>query len=186
MTPTNLEWLKPGRHTDPEDTVKVLGIDPGTKVVGYGVVEPGRALHPRLLECGVLHTDPNHTLSTRLKTIHEGITELIGRHRPDVVAVEGIFFSRNARTTMVLGHARGVILLCAEQSGIAIAEYSPAVVKKTVVGRGGAMKNQVGYMVQQLLRLQEPPEPADAADGVAIALTHLLLLQPSPGAGATI
>ncbi|MGH7657711.1 MAG: crossover junction endodeoxyribonuclease RuvC [Gemmatimonadales bacterium] len=165
--------------------MKVLGIDPGTQVIGYGVVEPTRTRIPRLLECGVLRTDPDVALGARLKTIHDGITELIERHRPDVVAVEGIFYARNARTTMVLGHARGVILLCAEQAGVTIAEYSPATVKKTVVGRGGAMKNQIGYMVQQLLRLQQPPEPADAADGVAIALTHVLRLAPLPRAGVT-
>lgn len=162
--------------------MKVLGIDPGTHVIGYGVLEPTRTRTPRLLECGVLRTDGTAPLANRLKTIHDGISELLARHRPDVMAVEGIFYARNARTTMVLGHARGVILLCAEQAGVTVAEYSPAIVKKTVVGRGAAVKDQVGYMVQQLLRLQHPPEPADAADGVAIALTHLLRLMPRAGA----
>ena len=97
------------------------------------------------------------------------------------MAVEGIFYGRNVRTTVALGHARGVILLTAVSAGLEIAEYPPAVVKKTVVGRGGALKPQVGYMVQQLLHLKEPPRPADAADGVALALTHILLAgRPAP------
>jgi crossover junction endodeoxyribonuclease RuvC len=158
--------------------MKVLGIDPGTSVIGYGVVEDQRAT-PRLLECGVIRAGARDPLSARLRTISEGVTELIARHRPDVLAIEGIFYSRNVRTTMVLGHARGVILLSAEIAGVAIAEYPPAVVKKTVVGKGAAMKAQVGYMCMQLLRLKSPPEPADAADGVALALTHLLRSRPS-------
>jgi crossover junction endodeoxyribonuclease RuvC len=156
--------------------MKVLGIDPGTAVVGYGVVEDGRTA-PRLLECGVIRTGARESLASRLRTISDGVTELIARHQPDVVSIEGIFYSRsvkNVRTTMVLGHARGVILLSAETAGIPIAEYPPAMVKKTVVGRGAAVKAQVGYMCAQLLRLKTPPTPADAADGVALALTHLL------------
>jgi crossover junction endodeoxyribonuclease RuvC len=156
--------------------MKVLGIDPGTAVVGYGVVEDGRPT-PRLVECGVIRTGAREPLASRLRIISDAVTELIVRHQPDVLSLEGIFYSRsvkNVRTTMVLGHARGVILLSAETAGIAIAEYPPAVVKKTVVGRGAAMKPQVGYMCAQLLRLKSPPAPADAADGVALALTHLI------------
>src|SRR6185436_10542039 len=91
------------------------------------------------------------------------------------VAVESAFFGKNVRTTVVLSHARGVILLAAEQAGVSIAEYSPAQVKKTIVGRGAALKPQVGYMVSQLLRLRSAPAPADAADGVAVALAHLII-----------
>ena len=156
--------------------MKVLGIDPGTAVVGYGVVEDGRNT-PRLVECGVIRTGTRESLSARLRIISDGVSELIARHQPDVLSIEGIFYSRsvkNVRTTIVLGHARGVILLSAATAGIPIAEYPPAVVKKTVVGRGAAMKAQVGYMCAQLLRLKAPPTPSDAADGVALALTHLL------------
>lgn len=154
--------------------MRVLGIDPGTATIGYGVVDEGRP-GPRLIECGVLRTLAGSPLSQRLHIIYDGINELIARHHPDILAIEGIFYAKNARTTMVLGHARGVILLSAETAGVAIAEYPPAVVKKTVVGRGGAMKPQVGYMCAQLLRLKTAPAPADAADGVALALTHILL-----------
>jgi crossover junction endodeoxyribonuclease RuvC len=155
--------------------MRVLGIDPGTAVLGYGVVESQAGQSARLVECGILQTKARDPLPSRLRVIYDGITALIARHRPDAVAVEGVFYAKNARTTVVMSHARGVILLAAEEAGLPIGEYSPAMVKKAVVGRGAAMKPQVGYMVAQLLRLKTAPSPADAADGVAIALTHLLL-----------
>jgi crossover junction endodeoxyribonuclease RuvC len=155
--------------------VRVLGIDPGTAVMGYGVVETGPSRQPRLVECGTLTTAARDALPSRLRVIHDGTTALVARHRPDAVAVESAFYGKNVRTTVVLSHARGVILLAAEEAGVAIAEYSPALVKKTIVGRGGALKPQVGYMVAQLLRLKAAPAPSDAADGVAVALTHLLI-----------
>jgi crossover junction endodeoxyribonuclease RuvC len=155
--------------------VKVLGIDPGTAILGFGVVETGAGRHPRLLECGTLTTLPRDPLPTRLRVIHEGTTALLDRHQPDAVAVESAFYGKNVRTTVVLSHARGVILLAAEQRGLPVAEYSPAQIKKTIVGRGAALKSQVGYMVAQLLRLRAAPEPADAADGVAVALAHLIV-----------
>jgi crossover junction endodeoxyribonuclease RuvC len=153
----------------------VLGIDPGTAVLGFGVVETGAGRQPRLLECGTLTSPAREPLPLRLRVIHEGITALLLRHRPDAVAVESAFYGKNVRTTVVLSHARGVVLLAAEQQGVVVAEYSPAQVKKTIVGRGGALKSQVGYMVAQLLRLKSAPEPADAADGVAVALSHLIV-----------
>ena len=155
--------------------MKVLGIDPGTAVLGYGVVESGTGTHPRLLECGTLTTAARDSLPARLRVIHDGTAALLARHAPDAMAVESAFYAKNVRTTVVLSHARGVILLAAEQAGVAIAEYSPAQVKKAVVGRGAALKSQVAYMVAQLLRLRTPPTPADAADGVAVALTHVLI-----------
>lgn len=155
--------------------MKVLGIDPGTAVLGYGVVESGSGRQPRLLECGTLTTTPRDALPARLRVIHDGIAALLARHTPDVVAVESAFYGRNVRTAVVLSHARGVILLAAEMAGVAITEYSPALIKKTIVGRGAALKPQVGYMVAQLLRLKAAPAPHDAADGVAVALTHLML-----------
>jgi crossover junction endodeoxyribonuclease RuvC len=159
--------------------VKVLGIDPGTAVLGYGVVESG-AGHPRLLECGTLTTGARDPLPTRLRILHDGVAALLARHTPDALAVESAFYGKNVRTTIVLSHARGVILLAAEMAGVGIAEYSPAAIKKTIVGRGGALKPQVGYMVAQLLRLKASPAPADAADGVAVALTHLIVSSRAP------
>ncbi len=161
--------------------MKVLGIDPGTAVLGYGVVESAAGQPARLLECGILETKARDPLPSRLRAIHDGILALLARHRPDAMAVESVFYARNARTTMVMSHGRGVVLLAGEEAGVPISEYTPAMVKKAVVGRGGALKPQVGYMVAQLLRLRSAPEPADAADGVAIALTHLLLARSRAG-----
>jgi crossover junction endodeoxyribonuclease RuvC len=155
--------------------MKVLGIDPGTAVLGFGVVESVAGRPARLVECGILATKARDPLPSRLRVIHDGITALLARHRPDVMAVESVFFARNARATMVMSHGRGVILLAAEEAAVPVTEYTPAMVKKTVVGRGAALKPQVAYMVAQLLRLARAPEPADAADGVALALTHLLV-----------
>lgn len=113
-------------------------------------------------------------LSVRLHEIHAEVALLIARHRPDCVAVEDVFYARNVRTTLVLGHARGVVLLCGAKAGLEICEYTPAEIKKAVCGRGAATKEQVQFMVAQLLRLRAAPHPADAADGVATALAHLM------------
>jgi len=163
--------------------VIVLGIDPGTAVTGYGVVVGAgesplfanqATAAPRLIECGVIRTPARAPLAQRLKDIFDGVSELIARHHPDALAVEDVFFARNVRTTVVLGHARGVVLLAGERAGIAVHEYAPALIKKTVVGRGAATKEQVQFMVARLLRLKSPPQPADAADGVACALTCVM------------
>jgi crossover junction endodeoxyribonuclease RuvC len=154
--------------------VIVLGIDPGTAVTGYGVVFGDRMTQSRLIECGVIRTKATEALAVRLAEIHAGVAELIERHRPDALAIEDVFYARNVRTTIVLGHARGVILLAAQNARLEIAEYPPAEIKKAVVGTGAATKQQVQFMVGRLLRLKHPPQPADAADGVAAALAHLM------------
>ena len=154
--------------------MRVLGIDPGTAVTGYGVVEPANGRPGRLVECGIIRTDSREKMWQRLDSLFEGVTTLIERHRPDALAVESIFFGKNVRTTVVLGQARGVILLAGARAGLHIAEFPPAQVKQSIVGAGGAVKSQVGFMVQQLLRLAAPPAPSDAADGVAVALTYLI------------
>src|ERR671930_1945073 len=107
----------------------VLGIDPGTASTGYGVVRSDRPGLVTLVECGVIRTRPRDPLPARLGEIFDGVTELITRHRPDALSVEDVFYSRNVRTTVVLGHARGVVLLAAEQAGIEIAEYTPTEIK---------------------------------------------------------
>ena len=161
--------------------MRVLGVDPGTATLGYGVVEAEPRGVARLVECGILRTRPADPFPARLKLIHDGIRDLIERHRPDCVAVEDAFYAKNVRTTIALSQARGVILLAAEEAGVEIAEYEPRLVKKAVVGTGAALKPQVAYMVAQILRLRTPPEPADAADGVAVALTHVLRATGRPG-----
>jgi crossover junction endodeoxyribonuclease RuvC len=168
----------------------VLGIDPGTAVTGFGVVSdatdaPGvvpagaarvmvGAGRMRLVACGVVRTRSRDPLPSRLREIHTGVVGLIARYRPDVLAVEDVFYSRNVRTTLALGHARGVVLLAGAEAGLLVREFPPAEIKKAVVGRGAATKEQVQFMLGRLLRLRTAPHPADAADGVAAAVTCLL------------
>jgi len=152
--------------------VIVLGIDPGTATTGYGVVARAGDGAVSLLECGIVRTEPATPLAIRLRAIFEGVVEVLERTRPDVVAVESAFYAKNARTALVLGHARGAILLAATLRDLPVAEYAPAEVKSAVAGTGRATKEQVQFMVKQLLRLKDVPRPADAADAVAVALTH--------------
>jgi len=153
----------------------VVGIDPGATATGYGVVarESDGAL--ALLECGVFRTTANAPLHGRIREIFEGVDQVLERHSPDVVSVEAVFQGKNARSALVLGHARGAVLVAASLRDLRIAEYAPREIKKAVVGNGNATKDQVGYMVQERLRLKSPPTPADAADGVAAALCYLTL-----------
>jgi crossover junction endodeoxyribonuclease RuvC len=148
-----------------------LGLDPGTAVTGYGVVQSDG---PSLVECGVIRTNPRDALPQRLNDIYEGIRDLIDRHTPSALAVEDIFYARYVRATIVLGHARGVILLAGAQAGIPVHEYPPREIKKAVTGAGGATKEQVQYMMMRMLRLKTAPKPTDASDGVAAALTYCL------------
>ena len=154
--------------------VRVLGVDPGTVVTGYGVVDGGDRGSACLVECGVIRPPRGAALPNRLADVYDGVRDLIDRHHPAILALESVFLRSNVRSTLVLGQAHGVVLLAAAQADLPIVRYAPAMVKKTVVGTGRAAKGQVGYMVAQLLRLAAPPSPADAADGVAVALTHLL------------
>jgi len=164
--------LRPARVEAPPSVI--LGIDPGTAVTGYGVVRKDARNSLTLVECGVIRTKPRDALAQRLREIHEGISELMRRHQPTVLSIEDIFYARNVRTTVVLGHARGVILLAGAQAGLEIHEYPPAEIKKAVAGTGAATKVQVQFMVARLLRLKSAPQPSDAADGVAAALAFAL------------
>jgi crossover junction endodeoxyribonuclease RuvC len=153
--------------------LKVLGVDPGTAATGYGVVVRKEGGAVSLVECGVIRTSADAELPARLREIHAGLSDVLERHRPDAVAVEGVFYGKNVRTTVLLGHARGVILLAAAERDLEVADYSPAEVKNAIVGTGRGTKEQVQFMVKQLLRLREAPKPSDAADGVAVALCHI-------------
>lgn len=150
----------------------VLGVDPGAAATGYGVVARTGDGALLLLECGVVRTQAHSPLPLRLMQIYEGLGEVFARHEVDEVAAEGVFYAKNARTTVILGHARGAALLAATLRGVPVFEYSPAEVKNSITGTGRATKEQVQFMVQRLLRLRTPPAPADAADGVAVALCH--------------
>jgi crossover junction endodeoxyribonuclease RuvC len=156
-------------------SVTVLGIDPGTAVTGYGVIRKEGRNPLTLVECGVIRTRPRDDLAKRLAEIHDGVVELIRRHQPSVLSIEDIFYARNVRTTVVLGHARGVILLAGVHAGLEIHEFPPAEIKKAVAGTGAATKLQIQFMVTRLLRLKSAPQPSDAADGVAAALAYALM-----------
>jgi crossover junction endodeoxyribonuclease RuvC len=147
----------------------VLGVDPGSLRTGYGVVETdGR--HHRLLEMGVLAPGPRLALPDKLRHIHDGVTALVGRLRPDVLAVEDVFHAANTRTALVLGHVRGVVLLAGSSAGLQVHEYPPATVKQQITGFGRADKGQVAYMVTRMLSLTADVEPGDATDALATAL----------------
>jgi crossover junction endodeoxyribonuclease RuvC len=162
----------------------VLGIDPGTAVTGFGVVRTDGPARLTLVECGVIRTSPSAPLPDRLREIHEGIAALLDRHAPHIMAVESVFYARNVRTTITLGHTRGVILLAAALRNVEICEYPPAEIKKAVVGTGQATKAQVQFMTARLLRLAHAPQPADAADGVACAITACIASQLGPRVAA--
>jgi crossover junction endodeoxyribonuclease RuvC len=154
--------------------VIILGIDPGTASTGYGVVKGDGLGLVSLVECGVIRTKARDPLPSRLHEIYDGVTELLARHKPDRLSVEDVFYAKNVRTTVVLGHARGVVLLAGQQAGVEIHEIPPAEIKKAVVGTGAATKEQVQFMLMRLLKLKSVPQPSDAADGVAAALACLM------------
>lgn len=153
----------------------VVGIDPGTTATGYGVITRDEGGRLALLECGVFRTTSKAPLPQRIREIFEGIDRVLADHAPDIVSVEAVFQGKNARSALVLGHARGAILVAASLRDLEIVEYAPREIKKAVVGNGNASKEQVGYMCQERLRLKSPPSPSDAADGVAAALCHVTL-----------
>jgi crossover junction endodeoxyribonuclease RuvC len=161
--------------------VRIFGIDPGSERTGYGCVDTDGRRH-RLLGCGTISAPAHSAFPDRLHAIHAGLVTLLAEHRPDCVAIENIFHARNVRSALKLGHARGVALLAASAAGIAIVEYTPAEIKRAVVGFGRAEKHQVGQMVKLLLGLEAAPAPHDAADAVAVAICHI---HSSQGAVAT-
>ncbi|HEY4376559.1 MAG TPA: crossover junction endodeoxyribonuclease RuvC [Acidimicrobiales bacterium] len=150
----------------------VLGIDPGLSRCGYGAVE-GHPSGPRAMAIGVLRTDPSWPLPQRLADLQRDLRALIAELRPQVVAVERVFFQVNVRTAMSVGQASGLAMAEAVNAGCDVAQYSPNEVKLAVAGDGAADKGQVQVMVQRLLGLAAPPKPADAADAAALALCHL-------------
>jgi crossover junction endodeoxyribonuclease RuvC len=152
--------------------VKILGIDPGSDRTGYGCIETDGRRH-RLVVFGSISPPARSSFPDRLLTIHAGLAALLAEHRPDCVAIENIFHAKNVRSALKLGHARGVALLAASQAGMTVAEYSPAEIKRAVVGFGRAEKHQVGQMMKLLLGLDVVPAPHDAADALAVAICHV-------------
>lgn len=150
----------------------VLGIDPGTARTGYGLVREDEA-GLVLVACGVIATPPDQPLPERLQTIYRDLSDIVRAHQPEAAAVEELFFSRNARTALSVGHARGVVLLALANAGMPVHEYKPLQVKQAITGYGSADKKQVQEMVRMLLRLDRVPQPDDAADAVAVAVCHI-------------
>lgn len=147
----------------------ILGIDPGMARCGFGIVEKkGNAV--KYLSAGVIESLSSYTQSKRLEIIYNGIKKIIKRYKPDIIAIESLFFSKNAKTALRVGEARGVILLAAQLQKIKIMEFTPLQVKISITGYGFAEKHQVQKMVKMLLGLKEIPKPDDAADAIAIAI----------------
>jgi crossover junction endodeoxyribonuclease RuvC len=149
----------------------ILGIDPGTAITGYGLIE---AIGNRcsLLDYGCIRTSSDQLVQKRLEKLYRGMMQLLEEGKPQQVAVEKLFFNRNITTAIPVGQARGVLLLACAQKELAVAEYTPLQVKQTIVGYGRAEKQQIQFMVARLLQMKTPPKSDDAADALAIALTH--------------
>ena len=151
--------------------MRVLGIDPGSETLGWGVVD-GSGSKYALVGFGTVKSKPKQQFSKRLLNIYNAVSEIMAEHSPDVLSVEDTFYAVNAQVALKLGQVRGTMLLLAEQRGIEIAEYAPRLVKQTVVGYGNAEKHQVQEMVKILLKMNAVPTPHDAADALAIAICH--------------
>jgi crossover junction endodeoxyribonuclease RuvC len=151
--------------------MRVLGIDPGSETLGWGVVE-GTGPRYSLIDFGTVKSSPKQAFSKRLLKVYDGVSEVVDKFAPDVLAVEDTFYAVNVGVALKLGQVRGAMLLLAEQRGLEIAEYSPRLIKQTVVGYGAAEKHQVQEMVRVLLRMKTVPTPHDAADALAIAICH--------------
>lgn len=151
--------------------MRILGIDPGYGITGFGLIESERG-NNRLIQCGAITTPPNTDFSWRLEVIYNDMVELLRMSSPDVVAMEELFFGQNVTTGINVAQSRGVLLLAIQQAGLKVYSYKPMQVKLSLVGYGNATKHQMMDMTRRLLRLKEMPKPDDAADAIAIALCH--------------
>jgi crossover junction endodeoxyribonuclease RuvC len=158
--------------------VKIFGIDPGSDRTGYGCIETDGSRH-RIIVAGAIKTPALATFAQKLLAIHTGLEVLLDECRPDCVAIENLFHASNARSALKLGHARGVAMLAAIEAGLAVAEYTPAEIKRAVVGYGRADKHQVQQMVKLILGLAAVPSPHDAADALAVAICHVNSIPPA-------
>lgn len=158
-------------------TMKILGIDPGIGRMGWGIIEKVHGSQFIVHGYGCVETQPNSDIPGRLYAIHDEVSRIIDEYKPDALAIEDLFFAKNAKTAFSVGQARGVILLAASQKNLDIAVYTPLQVKSAVTGYGKAEKKQVGQMVKLLLHLKEIPKPDDTADALAIAITHGVTLK---------
>jgi crossover junction endodeoxyribonuclease RuvC len=154
--------------------MRILGIDPGLAILGWGIIDVTNEARDKLspVEYGVITTSPKQTLPERLLCVYNGVARLIDEHKPDAVAFEELFFNRNVTTAFTVGAARGVVIVAAAGAISDLYEYTPLQIKQAVTGNGRCDKHQVQFMVRALLRLREIPKPDDAADALAVAITH--------------
>lgn len=154
--------------------MRIIGIDPGTGIMGFGVIEKGKKIV--LVDAGIIRTQPHQPLDERLVEIYTSLQEIITETKPSVMVIEKLFFSRNVTTAMSVAHARGVAMLAGKQAGLKIIEYTPMQIKQAITGYGGADKKQVQEMVRIQLGLKDAPQPDDCADAIAAALMYGNLL----------
>ena len=157
--------------------MRIFGVDPGSAHTGYGCIETDASRH-RIVTCGALSPPARASFPEKLRSIHDDLARLLRECEPDAVAIEDLFYSRNVRSALKLGHVRGVIMLAAAEAGLPVTEYAPAAVKRAVVGYGGAEKQQVQQMVALLLGLTEPPAKLDATDALGVAICHAHTIRP--------
>lgn len=155
--------------------MRILGIDPGTGILGFGIIEAARG-KAQLVDAGVIRTPVHEDDAVRLLTIYEELTDIIAQTKPVVMAVEKLFFAQNVTTAMTVAQARGVVLLCGKQADLGIAEYTPLQIKQALTGYGRADKKQIQEMVRVILQLKEVPKPDDCADALAAAITHSMTM----------
>lgn len=156
--------------------MRILGIDPGTGILGFGVIEMDRG-QAKLVDAGVIRTPVKEDDAVRLETIFDELTDIIASTTPDIMAVEKLFFAQNVTTAMTVAQARGVVLLAGKQAGLSIFEYTPLQIKQALTGYGRAEKKQIQEMVRVILKLKDVPKPDDCADALAAAITHSMTMR---------
>lgn len=156
--------------------MRIIGIDPGTGILGFGVIDYSRN-KSTLVDAGVIRTPVRQDDSIRLKTIYDELTDIVKQTKPQVMAVEKLFFAQNVTTAMTVSQARGIVLLIGRQAGLDIYEYTPLQIKQALTGYGRAEKKQIQEMVRVLLKLEKPPKPDDCADALAAAITHSMTVR---------
>jgi crossover junction endodeoxyribonuclease RuvC len=157
--------------------MRIIGIDPGTGILGFGVIEVSKSGKTQMVDAGVIRTPVKEDDAVRLQTIYDELTDIIAEAKPEQMAIEKLFFSQNVTTAMTVAQARGVVLLCGMQSELKIAEYTPQQIKQALTGYGKADKKQMQEMVRVILGLKDVPKPDDCADALAAAITHAMSLK---------
>lgn len=152
--------------------MRIIGIDPGTGILGFGIIEHANGKQPTMVDAGVIRTPSEHSDSQRLLTIYDDLSTIIRDTKPEAMAVEKLFFAQNVTTAMTVSQARGVVLLCGEQKKLPVFEYTPLQIKQALTGYGRAEKSQIQEMVRTILGLKDIPKPDDCADALACAITH--------------